>query len=207
MYYYNVLGDMKKFFVWALMSMITATMCGQVGNGRRVIELDGIKAEESKVMRPDTVMPNGEWQKVIETKLTAKEGFKYMRQVLAKLVPDYQRNVQLEDTADCKLIMKVALPLMARKVSGYWLHGQYNLTLTVAMKDNRYRVSGEEVKCQTGLEVGLNVPGVDTSLGLSFDTIGKDTDGALQRDLQWKAGQLVVMIDKMLRKQVSEEYF
>ena len=187
------------------MAAMAVGVMAQGGVGRRMINLDGVEFEVAKTMRPDTVMPNGEWQKVMESQMLAKDGFKYMRQALAKLVPDYQQNVQLEDTTDCKVIVKVALPLMARSKSGYWNKGLYNLTLTVAMKDNRYRVSGEEVKCETGLNI--RVPGVDTSEGLSFSSIGKDTDGELQRDLQRRAGELVAQIDKMLKKQKADDDF
>ena len=198
---------MKRLVILAAMALVVLVAGAQGGSVRKAIELNGVGLEAAKAMQPDTVMPSGEWQRVMQTEMTAKEGFKYMRQVLAKLVPDYQRNVQLEDTTDCKLVVTAALPLMARKKSGYWLHGQYNLALTIAMKDNRYRVSGEDVKCQTGLEVGLNVPGVDTSQGLSFSTIGKDTDGELQRDLQSRVGELLTLIDKMLKKQKEDEDF
>jgi len=198
---------MKRLVILAAMALVVLAAGAQVRGTRRIIELNGIKVEEARAMRPDTVMPNGEWQRVVQSEMTAKEGFKYMRQVLAKVVPNFQQNVQLEDTTDCKLVVTAALPLMARKKSGYWLHGQYNLALTIAMKDNRYRVSGEDVKCQTGLEVGLNVPGVDTSQGLSFSTIGKDTDGELQRDLQSRVGELLTLIDAMLKKQKADDDF
>ena len=183
-----------------------ATMAqGLRAQGRRMINTDGVEVEVIKAMRPDTVTPNGEWQKVVEMQMPAKEGFKYMRQALAKLVPDYQHNVQLEDTADCKIVAKVALPLRAQSKNGYWNQGQYNLTLTVMMKDNRYRVSGEDVKCETGLDI--RVPGVDTSEGLEFSSYNKDSDGSFQRDLQWKAGQLMAKIDSMLKKQKTDNDF
>lgn len=195
---------MKKFFVLALMSMVVLTAEAQTVV-RQMVDLNGIEIEEGKAMQPDTVMPNGEWQRVVQSEMTAKDGFKYMRQVLAKVVPDYQHNMQVADTADYKIVVTAALPLMAKTKSGYWYQGSYNLTLTFAMKDNRYRVSGEGVKCQTGLEV--NVPGVDTSQGLSFHIVSKNTEGALQRDLQSKAGQLVALFDKMLKKQKMEDDF
>lgn len=193
---------MKRVFICVCLAVMTLAAVAQVGMGRRVIELDGVKAEESRAMRPDTVLTNGEWQRVVQSQMTAKECFKYMRQVLARMVPDYQRNVQLEDTTDCKLVVTVALPLMAKATNGYWYQGFYNLTLTVAMKDNRYRVSGENVKCQTGMEV--NVPGVDTSQGLSFKIVSAETGGGMQRDLRWRAGQLVALIDKKLKRQKAD---
>lgn len=191
---------MKRVFICVFLAVMTLAAVAQVGMGRRVIELDGVKAEESRAMRPDTVMPNGEWQRVVQTEMTAKECFKYMRQAMAKVMPDYQRNVQLEDSTDCKLVVTVALPLMAKTVNGYWYQGFYNLTLTLAMKDNRYRVSGENVKCQTG----LNVPGADNSQGLSFGIVSKDTNGGMQRDMRWKAGQLVALIDRTMKKQKAD---
>ena len=192
---------MKRFVILAAMAAMTVSVMAQAGSVRNTIGLEGVEIEKTKVMQPDTVMPNGEWQKVVQSEMTAKDGFKYVRQMLAKIVPNYQHNVQLEDTTDCKLVVTAALPLMAKTKSGYWYHGSYNLTL----KDNRYRVSGEEVKCRTGIDV--NVPGVDTSQGLPFHIVSKDTDGAMQRDLRWKAGKLVALIDKMLKKQKADNDF
>lgn len=191
---------MKKIFVLALMAVVTVLQIQA-----QVVNTDDVSVEDVKILRPDTVMPNGEWQKVMETTLTAKEGFKYMRQTLAKIVPNYQRNVQLEDTTDCRLVVMTALPLMARDGSGYWLQGLYNMTLTVITKDNRYRVSAEQVKCQTDLTV--NVPGVDTSQGISFQTMSKGTNGGMQKDLRWQAGRMLAKIDAMLKKQKADDDF
>jgi hypothetical protein len=191
---------MKKMFILALMSVMVSAVSAQVVNTESVMG-----NREATKMRPDTVMPNGEWQKVVETTLTAKEGFKYMRQTLAKIVPNYQRNVQMEDTTDCRLVVMTALPLMARAGSGYWLQGFYRMTLTVIVKDNRYRVSAEQVKCQTDLTV--NVPGVDTSQGISFQTMSKGTNGGMQKDLRWQAGRMLAKIDAMLKKQKADDDF
>ena len=191
---------MKKIFVLALMAVVTVLQMQA-----QVVNTDDVSVEDVKILLPDTVMPNGEWQKVVETTLTAKEGFKYMRQTLAKIVSNYQRNVQLEDTTDCRLVVMTALPLMVRAGSGYWLQGFYRMTLTVIMKDNRYRVSAEQVKCQTDLTV--NVPGVDTSQGMSFQTMSKDTDGGMQKDLRWQAGRMLAKIDAMLKKQKADDDF
>ena len=191
---------MKKIFVLALMAVVTVLQMQA-----QVVNTDDVSVEDVKILLPDTVMPNGEWQKVVETTLTAKEGFKYMRQTLAKIVSNYQRNVQLEDTTDCRLVVMTALPLMVRAGSGYWLQGFYRMTLTVIMKDNRYRVSAEQVKCQTDLTV--NVPGVDTSQGMSFQTMSKDTDGGMQKDLRWQAGRMLTKIDAMLKKQKADDDF
>lgn len=196
---------MKRMILMAAMVLVALAAQAQIGIGGKTIDLMSVDMGKAKVMRPDTVMPNGEWQKVEETQLSAKECFKYMRQALAKIVPNYQRNVQLEDTTDNKIIFAASLPLMARANNGYWYHGFYNLTLTIVMKDNRFRVAGENVKCETGLDV--SVPGVDTSQGLEFKIVGEDTNGELQRDLQWKAGMLMALIDDTLKKLKSEDDF
>lgn len=195
----------KRMFLMATMVLVALAAQAQIGIGGKAIDLMSVEMGKAKAMRPDTVMPNGEWQKVKETQMSAKKCFKHMRQTLAKIVPNYQRNVQLEDTTDNKIIFAASLPLMARANNGYWYRGFYNLTLTIVMKDNRFRVAGENVKCQTGLDV--NVPGVDTSQGLDFKIVGKETNGELQRDLQWKAGQLMVLIDDTLKKLKSEDDF
>lgn len=196
---------MKRFMILVAMAAMTMSVMAQVASVRLTIGLNGVEIEEAKAMQPDTVMPNGEWQKVVQSEMTAKDGFKYVRQVLAKIVPNYQHNVQLEDTTDCKLVVTTALPLMAKAKSGYWYQGSYNLTITITMKDNRYRVSGEEVKCLTGIDV--NVPGVDTSQGLPFNIVEKNTDGSIQHDLRLKAGILVAQINKMLKKQKADNDF
>lgn len=191
---------MKKFFVLAVVAVVAVLQMSA-----QVVNTDNVSVEDVEILRPDTVMPNGEWQKVVETTLTAKEGFKYMRQTLVKIVSNYQRNVQLEDTTDCRLVVMAALPLMARAGSGYWLQGFYNMTLTVIVKDNRYRVSAEQVKCQT--DITVNVPGVDNSQGMSFQMMSKDTNGGMQKDLRWQAGRMMAKIDAMLKKQKADDDF
>ena len=196
---------MKKIMILAVTMLVALTAAGQRGVARRLVNTDGVEIEVAKAMRPDTVMPNGEWQKVVEMQMSAKEGYKYMRQALAKIVPDYQQNVQLEDTTDCKIVAKVVLPLMAKPEGQMLYQGYYTVTLTVAMKDNRYRISGENVKCDTGMNI--KVPGVDTTDGEGFSLYSKDSGGAFQRDLQFRAGQLVAKIDAMLKKQKAEDDF
>ena len=64
---------MKRMILMAVMVLAAlVTMQGQVVNTERVMT-----EQAATALQPDSVTPNGEWQKVIETTLTGKEGFKY----------------------------------------------------------------------------------------------------------------------------------
>ncbi len=59
---------MKKMFVLALMSMVMLGASAQA----QVVNTDAVQTDpEATKMCPDTVTPDGEWQKVVETTLTA----------------------------------------------------------------------------------------------------------------------------------------
>lgn len=194
---------MKRLVIFAAMALVVLAAGAQGGGVRKAIELGGVKPEAAKAMQPDTVMPNGEWQRVVQSEMTAKEGFKYMRRVLAKVMPDFQQNVQLEDTTDCKLVVTAAVPLMASAKMGSYtslLEGLYDMTLTLMMKDNRYRISCEPVKC---VLVG-STPGQAT---MTMADVIRHTNGLLQNDLKFKAGKLIALIDAMLKKQKADEDF
>lgn len=195
---------MRRIMIFAAMALIVMSAAAQGVVRRQVIDLKSVKIEEAKAMRPDTVMPNGDWQKVVQTEMSAKDGFKYARQVLAKLVPDYQNNVQLEDTTDCKLVVTGALPLLASaKIGDYTslLEGMYDITLTILIKDSRYRISCESVKCL----LGNSSPAAQVIMPMA-DLISK-TGSSLQKNLRIEAGRLVAMIDRMLKKQKSDNDF
>lgn len=174
----------------------------------RVVNLENVRGLEPLQMRPDTVMPNGEWQRVVQTEMTAREGYKYARQVLARVVPDYQQSVQLEDTADCKLVVTARLPLIASAESPrakFVFMGSYGVTLTLVMKDGRYRVSCEAVRCTFDVRTMGQV--VDRKQDMLFQDANRLADGAMQFDLRMKAGKLVALIDSMLKKQKSDNDF
>jgi len=202
----------KRMFLLIAVGMMAMTAAAQmqrtVAQKKQVVNLESVKFSEATSMRPDTVMPNGDWQRVVQSEMTAKESFKYARQVLARIVPDYQRNVQLEDTADCKIVVLATLPLLAQlkaPQTTYKFNGTYDVTLTLTMKDNRYRVSGEAVKCS--FTVKSDGYEVDRKTDRLMSEVSGMSDGTMQDDLRWKAGQLVTLIDRMLKKQKSDDDF
>lgn len=175
---------------------------------KQIVDLESVSNLDAMEMQPDTVMPNGEWQRVVQSQMSAKESYKYARQVLARIVPDFQGNVQLEDTADCKIIVTATLPLLATVKSeraNFVYMGTYSVTLTVLTKDNRYRVSCENVTCS--YEVRTMGQMVDRKTDRAFEDASRMTDGGMQLDMRWTAGKLVYLIDSRLKKQKSDDDF
>lgn len=148
---------MKKMIVLALMSV---AMVPQVQ--AQVVNTDAVQTDRDAVkMRPDTVTENGEWQKVIETTLTAKEGFKYGKQVLARIVPDCQRRMKPQDEEDAKIVCEVPVKLLeffklGKSKTEKWLTGSYTVTMTWLFKDGCYKVTAEDVKCS----YQMRMPGI-----------------------------------------------
>lgn len=194
---------MKKMILMALMSVMTATMCGQVVNTLSVMGERG-----SVQMRPDTVMPNGEWQKVVETTLTATEGFKYGRQVLARMVPGFQQRVKLQDEEDAKIVCEVPLNLLEYfKLRGtdVSVKGNYTVTMTFLFKDGRYKVSAEDVKCTYQLKQSIQM--IDQARDEAFYSTNVKSSGAVQRDMQDEAGRLLLLFARALEKQKADNDF
>ena len=194
---------MKKIFVLALMSMMVLQMQAQVVNTDAVMT-----DREATKMRPDTVTENGEWQKVIETTLTAKEGFKYGKQVLARLVPDCQRRMKLQDEEDAKIVCEVPMKLLEffmMRDTRMMLTGSYTVTMTFLFKDGRYKVTAEDVKCS----YQLKMPGmlVDQARGEAFYSTNVKSSGAVQRDMQDEAGRLLLLFARALEKQKADNDF
>lgn len=189
-------------------AMVLVALAATAQGQRQAVNMDGVSTLDAMRMQPDTVMPNGEWQRVVQSEMSAKEGFKYAKQVLARIVLDYQRNVQLEDTADCKLVVTATLPLLATVKTervNFLYRGTYDVTLTVLMKDQRYRVSCENVICS--YEVRTNGQTVDRKTKYTFEDAARMTDGNMQFDMRSKAGKLVYLIDSRLKKQKSDDDF
>ena len=194
---------MKKIFVLALMSVMVLQIQAQVVN------TDAVQTDkEATKMRPDTVMPNGEWQKVVETTLTAKEGFKYGKQVLARLVPDCQRRMKLQDEEDAKIVVEVPMNLLEFfKLGGSekWLTGSYTVTMTFLFKDGRYKVTAEDVKCSYQMRMpGILIEEVQNE---QFKLTNTVTSGALQNDMKEESGRLLLLFARALEKQKADNDF
>lgn len=178
-------------------------MSAQVVNTESVIT-----DRAARTMRPDSVSPRGEWQKVIETKLTAKEGFKYGKQVLARMVPDCQRRMKLQDEEDAKIVCEVPMALLEYfKLRGteVSVKGNYTVTMTFAFKDGRYRIKAEDVRCTYQLKQSYQV--IDQSRDEGFYMANVKTSGALQRDMQDEAGRLLLLFARALEKQKADNDF
>ena len=84
----------RRIFLIATMVLVALTAMGQMirvaAQEKQAVDLENVRGVEPIRMQPDTVMPNGEWQKVVQSEMSAKEGFKYLRQVMARIVPDYR---------------------------------------------------------------------------------------------------------------------
>lgn len=194
---------MKKIFVLALMSMMVSAMSAQVVNTDAVMT-----DKEALKMQPDTVMPNGEWQKVIETQLTAQEGFKYGKQVLARIVPDFQRRVKLQDEEDAKIVCEVPVKLLEFFTLGKtktMLTGSYTATMTFIFKDGRYKVSAEDVTCSYQMkQASLLIEQVQKQ---EFKLANTITSGALQNDMKDEAGHVLLLFSRALEKQKADNDF
>lgn len=194
---------MKKMIVLALMGMMVSAVSAQVVN------TDAVQTDrEATKMRPDTVMPNGEWQKVVETTLTAKEGFKYGKQVLARLVPDCQRRMKLQDEEDAKIVCEVPMKLLEffmMRDTRMMLTGNYTVTMTFLFKDGRYKVTAEDVKCSYQMRMpGILIEEVQNE---QFKQTNIVTSGALQNDMKEEAGRLLLLFARALEKQKADNDF
>lgn len=195
---------MKKMFVLALMAVVNVLQMQA-----QVVNTEALTTDTAAVrLQPDSVSPMGEWQKVIETKLTATEGFKYGRQVLARLVPDCQRRIKLEVEEDAKIVVEVPMNLLEFfKLGGSqkWLKGSYTVTMTFLFKDGRYKVMAEDVKCS----YQMRMPGIliDEVRNEQFKLTNIVTDGALQRDMKEEAGRVLLLFSRALEKQKADDDF
>lgn len=199
---------MKKIFVLALMSMMVSAVSAQVTNSQVVNTESMLYESGAYKMRPDTVKPNGDWQKVIETQLTAKEGFKYGKQVLARIVPGFQQRVKLQDEEDAKIVCEVPLKLLKFFKLGQTemsVTGSYTLTMTWLFKDGRYKVSAEDVKCSYQLKQSFHV--IDQTRNEAFYSTNVKTSGALLLNLQDESSRLLLMFSKALEKQKADNDF
>jgi len=194
---------MKKMILMALMSMVVSAVSAQVVNTESMLTVSG-----TYKMRPDSVTPNGEWQKVIETSLTAKEGFKYGKQVLARIVPNFQQRVKLQDEEDAKIVCEVPLNLLQFfKLRGtdVSVKGNYTMTMTWLFKDGRYKVSAEDVKCTYQLRQSFNV--IDQSSNESFYLTNVKTGGEMLNNIKGESSRLLMMFSKALEKQKADDDF
>lgn len=203
---------MKRMILMAVLVLTALMAQAQVGMavvyGKDVVDLDAATGIGNTKMRPDTVMPNGDWQRVVESQMSAKESYKYARQVLARIIPNYQSGVQLEDTADCKIIVKVPLALTAlmnTERGEIRFVGAYDVKLTLVMKDGRYRVSSESTTCS--YKVSMQGQTLDSVRDSLFEMADCVSEGSMRKDLLWKAGKLVNLIDTMLKKQKADDDF
>lgn len=195
---------MKKMIVMALMTVVTVLQMQA-----QVVNTDAVMTDrEATKMRPDTVMPNGEWQKVVETTLTAKEGFKYGKQVLARLVPDCQRRMKLQDEEDAKIVCEVPMKLLEYfKLRGtdVSVKGNYTVTMTFLFKDGRYKVTAEDVKCTYQLKQSIML--IDQARDEAFYSTNVKSSGAVQRDMLDEAGRLLLLFARALEKQKADNDF
>ena len=201
----------RRIFVLAVLAVMMATAAvGQTTdqlNDQLARSLSGLFDKEVQALRPDSVTPDGDWQKVMETTLTAKEGYKYARSVLARMVPNYQRNVQLEDEKDSKIIVSAGLPMLGSFYSSgtNLMKGVYEMTLTFAFKDGRYRVRCEAVKCT--YRVTYMSATLSTERGQEFRSANIKGKGTLQNDMRQKAGEFLKAFSRALASQKSDDDF
>lgn len=190
--------------------MILAAMALVVlAAGAQVVNTESVMTDSCAVkLRPDTVTENGEWQKVIETTLTAKEGFKYGKQVLARLVPDCQRRMKLQDEEDAKIVVEMPMKLLEIVMLGQskmLLNGNYLVTMTFLFKDGRYKVTAEDVKCAYKLTQAITL--IDQARGEAFYSTNVKAGGALQADMQDESGRLLLLFSRALEKQKADNDF
>ena len=194
---------MKRIIFLTAVIMVSMATMAQVVNTESVIT-----DRAARTMRPDSVSPMGEWQKVIETKLTAKEGFKYGKQVLARLVPDCQRRMKLQDEEDAKIVCEVPMKLLEffmMRDTRMMLTGSYTVTMTFLFKDGRYKVTAEDVKCTYQLKQSIML--IDQARNEAFYSTNVKSSGAVQRDMQDEAGRLLLLFARALEKQKADNDF
>lgn len=201
---------MKKMILVALMSLVVAvTAQAQVEEATDQLRrsMSGLFDKEAEALRPDSVTPDGEWQKVVETTLTAQEAYKAARQVLARMVPKYQQRVQLEDAQDCKIICDVTMEMLGsyRSMGKELYTGVYHTTMTFAFKDGRYKVKAEGVTCDYLTKYMGDTMGSER--GQAFRTTNGKTEDGLRSDMQLKAGLFVKAFKTALEKQKADDDF
>ena len=202
---------MKRLFLMAVMVLTALTASAQNSDAltdELARSLGGLFDKEAEALRPDSVTPDGEWQKVIETPLKAQEAYKYARSVLARMVPNYQKCVKLEDEKECKIICDVAFELSGIQHTGLgndFLTGIYEMTMTLMFKDGRYRVKVEGVTCSYLRKFMGDIIGSER--GEPFRTTNINTKGGMQNDMKRKAGQFMKSFSKALATQKADDDF
>lgn len=201
---------MKRMFLMAITAMMVLTAQAQMDalNDQLASSLSRLFDTEAQALQPDSVTPDGEWQKVMETQMTAKDSYKYARSVLARMIPNYQQRVKLEDEKDAKIICDVALELLgSQRVTGSTklLEGIHQMTMTLVFKDNRYRVKVEGVTCT--YRVCYMGTTLDWVRGEAFRTTNIKTKGGMQNDMKRKAGEFMKAFSKALVTQKADDDF
>lgn len=201
----------KNLLIMVVMTLMVSTATAQnldAANAELRRNLAQLFDNEAKALQPDSVTDNGEWQKVIETTMTAKDSYKYARSVLARMIPNYQQRVKLEDEKDSKIICDIALELSGMYRSGMdniLLDGVYQMTMTLVFKDNKYRVRSENVTC-TYRERAYGAT-LGTERGEAFSTTNAKTDGWMINDMKSKAGEFMKNFSKALAAQKDDDNF
>lgn len=193
----------------ALMSLAVSAMSAQVEEATDQLRrsMSGLFDKEAEALRPDSVTPDGEWQKVVETTLTAQEAYKAARQVLARMVPKYQQRVQLEDAQDYKIICDVTMEMLGsyRSMGKELYTGVYHTTMTFAFKDGRYKVKAEGVTCDYLTKYMGDTMGSERAQ--AFRTTNGKTEDGLRSDMQLKAGLFLKAFKTALEKQKADDDF
>lgn len=202
---------MKRMILMVVVVLVALTAKSQSEfdalNDKFAREMNELFDKSWEPFKPDSVNENGEWQKVVKTNLSAKDGYKYGREVLARMLPNYQRNVKLEDEKSGKIICNAALLLSAMRRSrgdNILLKGLYKMTLTFVFKDGRFRIRAESVTCnyvETYISATLGAERED------FRTTYIKTNKFVQTDLERKAGMFIRDFAKALEKQKSDDNF
>ena len=202
----------KRMVLMAIAAMMVLTTTAQTQmdalNDQLASSLSRLFDTEAQALQPDSVTPDGEWQKVMETQMTAKDSYKYARSVLARMIPNYQQRVKLEDEKDAKIICDVALELLGSQrvtSSTELLKGIHQMTMTLVFKDNRYRVKVEGVTCT--YRVSYMGATMDWVRGEAFRTTNIKTKGGMQNDMKQKAGEFMKAFSKALVTQKADDDF
>ncbi len=201
---------MKKMILMAVVVLTALTATAQttdVLTDELARSLGGLFDKEVQALRPDSVTPDGEWQKVMETPLKAAESYKYARSVLARMIPSYQRNVKLEDEKDCKIIVEAVMPMLGSfyESGTNLMKGVYDMTLTFVFKDGRYRVRCEAVKCSYLVKFMSTT--LSSERGQLFRSANIKGKGSLQNDMRQKAGEFLKAFSTSLAAQKSDDDF
>jgi hypothetical protein len=209
---------MKKIVLLLIMFIITLKVVGQVDltfdpeSAEKALQetrSQSQKRESSSVSVVSHDFKDNSYTYIGYSNNTRKDIFNNVKEWIAKNFGDYNRVVKLQDSESGKIVMKGKLPprhdmdtkkTNVDKMIIYYLNTQTEFTLTIEVKEGRYRLKFEDVAVNCSSEKEVKLRKSETSSELipmsKFCTMYEDFSGLVKYDLNQFVNSVKTAINK-----------